>query len=257
MLNLESDVGKPNGMMWICAFDRGGYRRGDEVLPDDNVIVPKGKDSMIGRFGLAPARDGDYVAIELIDVENQEQYSRGGMTPRAVAAESRDEVDLEARALWVDADPATKIRHKSWDSVVKEIYPSAMVDSPFEVHCVQDLPKFWPKVGGTPIRWYEMWLRDKGLSETDRVGHEMRTLVEALETAGRIDQLNISSLVCMEVLGHRIQSIVDAYSGGSAQPNWGLAKYYESSNRSVDVVSAPLKRHAARKAKEDFDLQTA
>ena len=74
----------------------------------------------------------------------------------------------------------------------------------------------------------------------------MRTLVEAIETAGCIDQLNISSLVCMEVLGHRIQSIVDAYSGGSARPNWGLAKYYESSNRNVDFVSAPLKRHAAR-----------
>ena len=82
----------------------------------------------------------------------------------------------------------------------------------------------------------------------------MRTLGE---TTGCIDQLNISGLVCMEVLGHRIQSIVDACSGGSSCPNWGLAKYYDNSGPSVDVVSAPLKRHAARKAKEDADLQTA
>jgi len=36
-----------------------------------------------------------------------------------------------------------------------------------------------------------------------------------------------------------------------------MAKYYESSDRSVDIVSEPLKRFAARRAKEDWDLQTA
>jgi hypothetical protein len=69
--------------------------------------------------------------------------------------------------------------------------------------------------------------------------------------------LNLPSLICMEVAGHRLQSIVDAYAANPLRPNWTMAKYYESSDRSVDVVSEPLKRFAARRAKEDWDLQTA
>ena len=150
-----------------------------------------------------------------------------------------------------------KCRFKPWDKVVRECTAEVFRDSPFEVHCLKDTLKKYSRVGGDPIRWFEKWLSDKGFSEGDRVAHEMRTLVEILYYGGCVDQLNLPSLICMEVAGHRLQSIVDAYAANPARPNWAMAKYYESSDRSVDIVSEPLKRFAARRAKEDWDLQTA
>ena len=64
--------------------------------------------------------------------------------------------------------------------------------------------------------------RFKGIQENDRVMHEMRALMEVLEHGGCYDQLNLTSLACMESVGRRVQSIVDAYnSGSSTSPDGG------------------------------------
>ena len=68
----------------------------------------------------------------------------------------------------------------------------------------------------TPKQWLLVWSRHKGIHDNDRVMHEMRALLEAFEYAGTYDQLNLGSLACMETLGRRMQSIVDAYNSGSA-----------------------------------------
>lgn len=57
--------------------------------------------------------------------------------------------------------------------------------------------------------------RHKGISETDRVMFELRTLIEVIHLGGVYDQLNLASLASFESAAQRVHSIVDAYSAGA------------------------------------------
>ena len=78
-----------------------------------------------------------------------------------------------------------------------------------------------------------------------------------LAGCGSYDQLNIGGLACLEVISRRLQGIVDAHALSAQKPNWGLAKCYEGSGPGVDGVSEELKRYAARRARDDYELQAA
>jgi hypothetical protein len=119
------------------------------------------------------------------------------------------------------------------------------------------LCKSWLRNGGSPERFLQVWCAEKGFSGTDRVVRELRTLLMALHHAGTYDQVNLGSLICLEVLARRVQGIVDAHSVNAASPNWKLAEFYEGAAGGVDSVSEDLKRFAMRKAKDKWDLDAA
>lgn len=68
------------------------------------------------------------------------------------------------------------------------------------------------KFGGDPRQCLQLWARQKGIYETDRVMHELRCLTDSFYYGGTFDQLNLPVLASTEVLARRIQSIVEAYS---------------------------------------------
>ena len=54
----------------------------------------------------------------------------------------------------------------------------------------------------------------------------------------------------------RIQAIVEAYSENPQRPSWNLAKYFTGQVRAEDNICPKLRADAARRAKEDRELQT-
>ena len=76
-----------------------------------------------------------------------------------------------------------------------------------------------------PKRGLCEWRRSKHMQENDRVAYEMRCLAQRLYAAGCYDQLNLSSLCSMEVVGRQLQAIVDGYAAGSPEnPDWVAAR---------------------------------
>lgn len=133
----------------------------------------------------------------------------------------------------------------------------AYEDWPFEGPAtVLHLLKHMNKYGGDPKQWLELWARQKGIAEQDRVKHELRCLMDILYYGGTFYQLNLPVLGSFEA--RRIQCFVDAYAvGGSAAPDWGNAKLFTGYVGPEDLVMPQLKTRAARKSKEEVELHQA
>ena len=118
--------------------------------------------------------------------------------------------------------------------------------------------KHFMKHGGEPKSWFQIWLRKHHLQETDRTAHEVRCLVEALWLGGTYDQVNMPALASFEILGRRLQTIVEAYSSSAGGvPDWQHAKLFTGAASADDLVSPELRSWAAKKGKEEVELAQA
>ena len=89
------------------------------------------------------------------------------------------------------------------------------------------MAKHMAKPGGDPKSWMQIWMRRRNLAESDRVVHELKTLVDVLYLGGTYDQLNLGSLASFEAVGRRLQAIVEAFSNSSGStPDWSHARLY-------------------------------
>ena len=95
-----------------------------------------------------------------------------------------------------------------------------------------------------------MW--EKHIASTDRVAHELRTLVDILEESGSFDQLNLGGLVPLEIAARRVNLIVDAYKLGGA-PSYANAKYLTPLGDADEIIAPSLRSHIARRAKDDWE----
>lgn len=161
----------------------------------------------------------------------------------------------DARTLCVDYD-AQGVRYKEWRLVVQESadWPHAGPAT------VMHLLKHMHRIGGDPKLWLELWCRQKGVAEQDRVKHELRCLMEAFFLGGTYDQLNMPVLAAFETIAKiakRIQCIVDASSQGSGAPDWGNARLFTGYTGPDDLIMPHSKTWAARKGKEEVELHQA
>ncbi|CAK0904383.1 unnamed protein product [Prorocentrum cordatum] len=143
----------------------------------------------------------------------------GTATPPPTAAAEAAVETGDLRTMVIDYDGQGE-RYKSWKQVVQE--------SSSETHESQHM----------------------GLAGTDRVAHEMRTLVESLWLAGTVDQVNIGGLLCIEAICRRMAGIVAAYAN-PAKPPWDLTRYYTGQLSAEDVVGPEMRSFVSRRAKED------
>ena len=120
----------------------------------------------------------------------------------------------------VDFDDHDDKRYKDSKVAVQESSTHAFRDYPVEgpAVCLEDLAAM-TKIAGDPRRWLERWLIEKGFGENDRLAHEMHVLADCLFHAATYDQLNVGSVVCLEVVARRLQAIVDAHSVSASKPN--------------------------------------
>ena len=98
-------------------------------------------------------------------------------------------------------------------------------------------------------------MREKGLTHTDRVVHELRVLVEVLELAGSHDQVNLPMLASLEFLGRRIQAICDAHSVNPQKPNYDSANLFAGSGQASDAVAPEMRSYVARRARDEAEIE--
>jgi len=181
---------------------------------------------------------------------------------RGPVPDSQPEKELEkapddVRTLAVDYDGQGE-RHKAWRQVTLELTEEVFSDwPPLGPRTTISLAKHMERHGRTPTGWIERWAREKHLETTDRAYHEMKCLGEILEQAGSYDQLNLGSLSCMELLVRRMQIIIDAYSRNAARPNFDNAEHFSGLGSAMEGVSVELRAYAARKAKQEAEIEQA
>ena len=118
------------------------------------------------------------------------------------------------------------------------------------------MAKHFDKNGGDPRLWLQLFEADKGIKRSDRIHHELATLVDALYYAGSVDCLNLGGLLCLEVIVRRLESIVEALRDGQDNANWGTAKYLAGRRSAMDCVSAGLRSWASSQVQNEVRVQS-
>ncbi|CAK0882062.1 unnamed protein product, partial [Prorocentrum cordatum] len=165
----------------------------------------------------SPPPDG---ALETAAASGAEGSPGPDGVPSAVAL--ADAASDDTRTLWVEWDDQGE-RYKEFRKAVNESLSYEWGHQRLEggLACLHTC-KMMHRTAGTPRAWLEKFLRDKNIAPTDRVAHELRPLVEALEEAGCFDQVNLGGLACLE----------------------------------ADELMAPsLRNHVSRRAKEDWEVE--
>ena len=136
----------------------------------------------------------------------------------------REEAPQDVRVLDVCWDEQGG-RYREWRTATAESSQEHFTDAPTEgPPTALHMAKVMQRVGD-PKLWLERFLREKNLSASDRTTHELRTLCDALWSAGSYDQLNLGALSTLEIISRRVAVIVEAYQD-PAKPNWATARYY-------------------------------
>ena len=110
--------------------------------------------------------------------------------------------------------------------------------------------------GGDPRQRLQLFIRQKGLSASVRVVHELRVLGKALYTRGVFDQLDLGGVLVVEVLSRRTAGIVDAYAKPS-QPNWEGARYYQGVSSVGNAAWPAVGGYVTRQTEEDYEVEQA
>ena len=106
--------------------------------------------------------------------------------------------------------------------------------------------------------WLSQWTQSKKIEQSDRVFHEVKTLVEIFQAAGAYDQLNVGGVVCIEVCCRRLMGIIDAYKHvPHAKPSWDSMRFFEGHDTVDDGISTELMQFVTKKAKEETDIEGA
>ena len=214
----------------------------------------------IARLGHADPAAKDAV-VDLRRLEKEDLRARLGgvdgpkpVEPAAVKADAVDEDD-DSRTLWVDVD-AHGLRRKSFEKCILESYAVPYGDSsrirgpPTTLHTMN----YFFENGGDPRLWLEVFRGSKGISRTDRVWHELSTLVEVFWHGAMVDQLNLPGLVCFEVLSRRLLAMIEAYADPN-RVNWAASKFYTGAAGLDDAAPTEMRTFVSKAARELQDLE--
>ena len=164
--------------------------------------------------------------------------------------------DLRVLYVYVDRDN-TETRYKDWRKVVLESKTVTYADVPLQGPLsALNWCRHTHRFGGNPRLWFTEFARAKSIQSTDRVYHEVSTLVDAIYHAGTYDQYNLGCSICVEVLARRIQSIVDAYSN-PGRIDFTQARHFIGSGSLEDAIDPALRDFVARKSKDEAEIQNA
>lgn len=269
------------GSSWRVADPRGGVDLGRRVTPDADTDLALDSDNGVAKV------EGHWVRVEKVPDKDLEAWkarrrdelagikgngagleddlgiridSKAAASGSEVAKEEleKGKVGEDVRTLWVLYDEQGE-RHREWRSVIQEASTHSFSDWPYQgPQSTLHISKHMQRHGGDPKLWMQIWMRKHNLSDSDRVVHELRTLVDTLYLAGTYDQLNVGSLGCLESVSRRIQTIVEAFSNSSGPtPDWSHARLYTGQATADDVVSPDLRSWAAKRGKEEVELYQA
>jgi hypothetical protein len=110
--------------------------------------------------------------------------------------------------------------------------------------------------GLDPVARSRAWSVDSHIPSGDRSVHEHFVISKVLDTAARIDQINLKTLVCFELLIRRAQVIENAHALNPSNPEYGPADDLMGwgVQRGGALVAPSLSKHAAAKATERYSV---
>ena len=82
----------------------------------------------------------------------------------------------------------------------------------------------------------------------------MNVLTDAIEAAAEFDQVNLGSLVCIEILLRRLSAMTKALEKGASQPSWEMAKHIMGETSPYDLLSDARRSEAHKAAREKLEL---
>ena len=97
-------------------------------------------------------------------------------------------------------------------------------------------------------------LRDLKIAENDRSAHELELLLNVLELAGSVDQVNLGNLSSMELIARRVQLILDAHSSG-AKAAWEGAEHFMGLGKQAKGINPALQAHVAARLKDEAEVE--
>ena len=246
----------PPGKIWVSMPQVGGEATFAEVLVSKGMGVRTGQTEGLVAVGGIWKHVHLMTTQEFTDLVSQisptappdqlaQDLSASGSNAFKAEARTGEEVasNPDARVLDVDYDTEGE-RYKEWRQVTLECREYNFRDWPLDGPLTtQHFIKHTAKHGGDAKRWLAEWMRSKQIQEGDRISFEMKVLMESIYLAGTYDQLNLSSLACIEIIARRIQAIVDAYSSGPI-PDWHSAKVMTLYRSPEDAISPQLRSWA-------------
>lgn len=194
-LNGFVPIEKPSeGKEWTAMEDISPHSRG-EVLSVDPAT-----DVMNGELGFVNV-GGHWIFARMLDQAAREKLSRpSDNRPPVQPTQSYEpekpveQSESDARTLYVDFDDQG-IRYKEWRRAVQESRDYSYQDWPHEgPTTVLHLLKHMQKFGGDSRQWLQLWARQRGVYDSDRVMHELRCLTDAIYFGATYDQLNLPVL---------------------------------------------------------------
>jgi len=161
----------------------------------------------------------------------------------------------EIRVLDIDRD-TRGIRFKNFRDAVGECTVQNWPDSPLDnPPTTLSLVASMERQHGDPLRWFAAWTLSKKIQEHDRTYHEMLTYCRALYYSLTYDQLNVGSLVCLEILAQRVQGPLDAYEEAPhKRPDFSAVRLFTGAATFENAVPKEMRQYVNRKAREEHDI---
>ena len=82
----------------------------------------------------------------------------------------------------------------------------------------------------------------------------MKVLTDAIEAAAELDQVNLGSLVCIEIPQRRLSAMAKALERGASQPSWEMAKHISGGASPYDLLSEARRSEARKAARVNLEL---
>ena len=103
------------------------------------------------------------------------------------------------------------------------------------------------ETGGSFYLRHLNWIRNSGISSTDRVVYEHELLSRTLDSMLTIDQLNIPSLTGAELLVRRLQLLEEAQRISPQSPDYSSAAHFMgwAAMRGGGAIAPALRTHVA------------
>ncbi|CAE7674483.1 pksN [Symbiodinium sp. CCMP2592] len=245
---------------WLVADPRHGLSLGTPITPDFN------KDLKLDDVNAVVNVRGQWVRVEWVAIGQEASWKKARASELNSPCESDEALagDLKLLPAVQDApedNEGTLVKDKAGEDAgtLWIIYDDQNEDIVSGPQSTMHMLKHIHKHGGEPKSWLQLWLRKHNVSESDRVCHELKTLVDIVYLGGCYDQLNLASLASFEAASRRIQTIVKAFSAasGGSGPDWSHARLYTGQATADDIVSPELRSWAAKRGKEEVELAQA
>ena len=248
----DGDVPAPlDKQVWLSLEATDHCKPGDVIESTDVKVA-------LDTRGVAQISTSEF-AVLLVD-ETGHRSALKDFAKALVSAWREDEIvddEVDARVLLIlYASGRVERRFRRWRDVADAITEEAFDDWPLEdtVRSVDWLVQQVAKGDKGPIDYVDTYLARHPYQPSDRSQFELKCLAEILEMAGCYDQLNLSSLAWVEVLGRRWQMILDAHSRNPLAPNYEASEFYNGSRKGRHGIAPMLSAHVAKMMKDESEI---